>query len=118
MPLIFRELSGSLISQLVVNFNLIARHLDIFLHNAHFLLLFGSLEAELVLILSTLRVDALGDLRLLDRSRRLARCNLLLILLKLIQHLVRLQINLVLLVELDIEADHARNGAQNAGVQE
>lgn len=60
LSLIFSELRCSLITQLVVNFYLIACHLDILLNNAHFLLLFGPLETEVVLILSS--IDAFRDL--------------------------------------------------------
>ena len=116
MPLIFGELRCGLISQLIVNFNLITSHLDILLDDAHLLLLFGSLEAEVVLVLIALCMDALWNLRVLDRSSRLARN--LLVFFELIQHLVGLQINLVLLIELYVKADHVCDRAQDACVQE
>ena len=109
--LVFKELSClalllekvllGLITHLVVNFNLIFCHLDVFFNDANAFLFLRSLEAEVHLVV-WLRAALCTD--------RFTSFNaFLLFFLKLVQLLISLQIDFVLLVEMYFKADNLRD---------
>ena len=118
LSLILVELCLGLITQLVVNLNLFTRHLDVFFDYADLLLFFRSLEAEVVVVLISTFLTALGHRGRINWSRRLLHSGHWLIFFELIEHLICLQIDLVLLVELHFEADNVGDRSEHAGVQE
>ena len=87
LPFILIELSLSLISQLIVDFDLICSHLDVFLNYANLLLFLGPLEVEIVWVLACIiGVVVAGDGSGL--GSRLSWSHCLLFFIVFIQHLV------------------------------
>ena len=91
-----------LLLHLVVNLDLVLCHLDVLFNDAHFFLLLGPLEAEVSSVfITTLLTHSSRDW--LGRGPE----DLLLFLFKHVQLGIRLKVNLVLLVELNLKA-HGR----------
>ena len=100
------------VTQLVVNLDLIFGHLDIFLYDADLLLFLRTLEAEvhfvsLAIVVATCR-DRAGR-SFAHGGGRPGSFRFLLLGSKLIELFIRLEVNFVLLVELDVERDDISN---------
>ena len=101
------------ILHLLVDLNLVFGHLDVFLHDADLLIFLGTLETEL----EAIRVS--WSLFLLSLTLLLLNvCINFFIFKPLIHHLICLQINLVLLIELHLKAANVGNILQDISIQE
>ena len=102
LPLVLIELCLGLVTELVVNLDLVTGHLDVLFNNADLLLLLWSLKSKVVVLLGSI-------FTLVSHRRRfypwlwLRGCRL--VIFKLVENFICLQVNLVLLIELDLEAD-------------
>ena len=103
---------SGLVPHLVVYLDLVFSHLDVFLHDAHFLGFFRPLEAKVHLII------CLTFLNIFSRSSNLGLPVDLLFLFEvvLVHHLVCLEINFVLLVELHRECSDTGDIAEQTRV--
>ena len=107
LALLLEEVLFGLVPHLVVNFNLILCHLDVFFNDADTFLFLGSLEAKVHLIV---RLRATRTLR---ANRFTSHCPFsnafLLFFFELVQLLIGLEVDLVLLIEMYFKADNFRD---------